>query len=160
MNSKKKYELRSKEVQELLNTPPRLIIFWGNTIILMLLFCGLFYLGKNSITQKISLPFQVNKTEGNPGVEVDLVSSKLVQTGQKIILRFTNRDLVVEDVITKLSDSSGGSNPVRVLLLKDFSTKNLYTDKINSLSCGQAEIQVAKSSLLDLLASNLYRTRF
>lgn len=51
-----KYELRSAEVQEVMNKPPHTFITWGNTIILLILAAALYIFNKVKLPIREQLP--------------------------------------------------------------------------------------------------------
>ena len=57
------YQLRSRDVQEVLNTPPKLYILWGNTIIVGLLIVFLIMLKTYQVPVESTLPFRVSKID-------------------------------------------------------------------------------------------------
>jgi len=57
------YEMRSKEVQEILDNPPRHIILFGNSIVLLLLVCGILLINRLKIPNIVTLQGRVLSVE-------------------------------------------------------------------------------------------------
>jgi len=85
-----RYELRSNEVQEVMNRPPHFFIGWGNTIIITLLVAGIIAINRVSLQMKESLPATLEQSSLPSGTSWRLmlhaVPSAAVKTGSQVRL--------------------------------------------------------------------------
>lgn len=161
MYTEDKYELRSQDAQEVLSSPPRFFIFWGNAIVIVLLLCGLLFLNKYTIIQKIYTPFQLTNSHGTLAIMVDSSVSTQVSEGQRILLNVPGSNTIVEDSIDKVFDTTINMSPKKCLLLKkNLLSKHIYGSGSNNVINGQAEIQVAKTSVLQLFLSKIFKSHY
>ena len=129
MNNKKDIEIRSDEVQEILGTPPRWIIRWGITImllvVLVLLAGSYFYKYPDLISARITIVSE------NPPVQIVAKSN-----GKLDQLFVTNNQLVEAGEILGLIENTANYNDAYRLLAKLDSVETWFEtpEKFNEIS--------------------------
>ncbi len=157
MPSKTKYEIRSQEVQEVLNTPPRFLIFWGNAFIMVLFLVGLLFLGRYKIAQKANFPAQLTKTNGALGIIVDTTFSAQLKAGQKVKFKTKDNNFISEGSIKEIFDTSIDRNNKKYLTLSGCSSNDLPHKSNSDRPVNiDAEVQVGEESFLHLFVSKIF----
>ncbi len=107
---KDQYSLRSKEVQEVLSTPPRRVIFWGNIIILCCFIIFLIVLDNVKMPIKIRLDGEITNVykEGSESEIQVLANTSLIhklRAGDqvRIIYLVNDRNTVITGSIKHLN---------------------------------------------------------
>jgi hypothetical protein len=148
-----KYELRSREVQDVLSTPPRFLTIWGNLLVTSILIAGFTFLGRYKIARTIKVPVQITETRDRVGLLVDSALAEQVEVNQQLMIK-TNIDTVVDVSIVQIFDTTINMSRKRYLVLAANSL-NQFSKKltINGIIDGEAEIKIDKTSLLHLFVS-------
>jgi uncharacterized membrane protein YcaP (DUF421 family) len=161
MPLKSKYEIRSPEVQEVLSTPPRFLIFWGNTLVIVLLLVGILFLNRYKIIQKTNVPAQIIETNGTLAVIVDSAFSGQIKANQKVKLKTKDNTVITEGSIKAMIDTTINKNRMTYITLTDYSSNNLlHESTLNDLINSVAEIQIGEESLLHLFVSKILRSHY
>jgi hypothetical protein len=151
MPPKNKYELRSQEVQEVLSTPPRFLTHWGTALVIVVLLAGIFILSQYKIAQTIKVPAEVIETNGKLVVMIDSALAIPITLGQPLKIISKMGTITIEGSIAQIIDTTINMGAKKFLLLSENSS-NIFPGKL-SLAAGmkgEAEIQIAKQSLLQL----------
>jgi hypothetical protein len=157
MPSKSKYEIRSQEVQEVLNTPPRFLIFWGNALVIILLLGGLLFLSRYKIIHRINVPAQIIENNATLGVIVDSAFSGQIKVNQKIKLKTKDNNVITESSIKERVDTTINMNRKIYLILADCSLNKLPHEPILDGQINrEVEIQIGEESLLNLFVSKIF----
>ncbi len=64
--TQRNHQIRSKEVQEMLTSPPNLLILWGNIFIIVFLLCFIFMLDIYRVPVSTQLPFKTISIRTDP----------------------------------------------------------------------------------------------
>ena len=147
-----KYELRSNEVQEVMNKPPHSLITWGNTIILLTIVGGLWMLSLITFPDKITVPFQLIISENKLSLSISGNLPAKVQSRQTVSLSFESYpNEKYGKVITEI-DSLINQHTIAVTRFSDTvltTHKKTITLKNNML--GTAEITIGKKNLFTMI---------
>lgn len=88
-----KYELRSSEVQEVMNKPPAFFISWGNLIIMLVIAAAVMVISTITVSVTARLPGTIRATAA-PGntiaVAVSVPLSSDIQKGQRVRISLVN----------------------------------------------------------------------
>jgi|GEM_PF-4589318 len=120
MSQENKYELRSAEVQGVLSSRPRAIIMYGNTILLLLVLAGFFFLNRIKIPSYKLLPVQVKLVKDNTikGAALKIIPltkwPENIDTFQNAAISFFNSDYAVQ---IKIENKSSLDNSFTASLL-------------------------------------------
>jgi hypothetical protein len=92
-----RYELRSNEVQEVMNRPPNFFIGWGNTIIISLLIAGIIAINGISLQLKETIPAVLTQAPASAAswtLTLNAAPSAVVRSGNdvKITVNGMNRE--------------------------------------------------------------------
>jgi hypothetical protein len=168
-----KYEIRSTEVQEVMNRPPHAFITWGNTIILLILISAVLILNRIKLPLKEHLPASFdhigtpfNKNNGVSQLLVFSVNAKMpgtVKINQKAVINLAGAGMAdMGDVFATL-DSSWEEKGITFIVLQTESREDgqLVTAKgkvivpVKGLSM-RVDITTREMNVLDYLLYSLF----
>lgn len=147
-----KYELRSNEVQEVMNKPPHSLITWGNTIILLTIVGGLWLLSLITFPDKITVPFQLIISENKLSLSISGNLPAKVQSRQTVSLSFESYPNEKYGKVTTEIDSLINQHTITLTRISDTvltTYKKTITLKNNML--GTAEIIIGKKNLFTMI---------
>lgn len=153
-----KYELRSNEVQEVMNKPPHSLITWGNTIILLTIVGGLWLLSLITFPDKITVPFQLIISENKLSLSISGNLPAKVQSQQTVSLSFESYPNEKYGKVTTEIDSLINQHTITVTRVSDTvltTHKKTITLKNNML--GTAEITIGKKNLFTMIKDRFNR---
>ena len=146
------YELRSNEVQEVMNKPPHSLITWGNTIILLTIVGGLWLFSLITFPDKITVPFQLIISENKLSLSISGNLPAKVQSRQTVSLSFESYPNEKYGKVTTAIDSLINQHTITLTRISDTvltTYKKTITLKNNML--GTAEIIIGKKNLFTMI---------
>lgn len=150
-----KYELRSNEVQEVMNKPPHSLITWGNTIILLTIVGGLWLLSLITFPDKITVPFQLIISENKLSLSISENLPAQIQSQQTVSLSFESYPNEKYGKVTTAIDSLINHQNQYVITLKKFSDTILTTHKktimLKNNMLGTAEVTIGNKNLFTMI---------
>lgn len=151
MAKNNKYELRSREVQEVMNRPPGRFIIWGNTLIFVIIIGGIYLLNFISIPTKVKIPIKVlYVTDKVVLYKLSNINSNLKEN-QKIEIAL---DSYPENIYGKISATIASIKREQITINIDSNAINLTHNKhivIMPSMTGYAEITTNYISLFSKL---------
>lgn len=147
-----KYELRSNEVQEVMDKPPHSLITWGNTIILLTIVGGLWLLSLITFPDKITVPFQLIISENKLSLSISENLPAQIQSQQTVSLSFESYPNEKYGKVTTEIDSLINQNTITLTRVSDTiltTHKKIITLKNNML--GTAEITIGEKKLFKMI---------
>lgn len=147
-----KYELRSNEVQEVMNKPPHSLITWGNTIILLTIVGGLWLFSLITFPDKITVPFQLIISENKLSLSISGNLPAQIQPQQTVSLSFESYPNETYGKVTTAIDSLINQHTITLTRISDTvltTYKKTITLKNNML--GTAEIIIGKKNLFTMI---------
>lgn len=154
-----KYELRSNEVQEVMNNPPHSLITWGNTIILSSLIGGLYFLSLIQFPNKINVPFQLIISEKKVSLLINTELPKEIKVNQPISLSFESYPIENYGEIKSNIDSINKKKPQITIIVKNLKEATLTNnDKLITLynnQLGTAKITIGQNNIFGMYKNKL-----
>ena len=147
-----KYELRSNEVQEVMNKPPHSLITWGNTIILLTIVGGLWLLSLITFPDKITVPFQLIISENKLSLSISGNLPAKVQSRQTVSLSFESYPNEKYGKVTTEIDSLINQHTITLTRVSDtILTTHKKTITLKNNMLGTAEIIIGKKNLFTMI---------
>lgn len=160
---KSKYEIRSTEVQEILNKPPNTLIIFGNLFIILIICIILGIISQIQIPNKIRIPFRLNVTSNSISILPNILVPKGVKSKQRIYISFESYPIEKYGSIESKIDTIITSNKVTYLFTNNIKTSMISnTNKIILLQnnqLGVLEITLGTKNIFSIMKSYIYDSK-